>query len=90
MFHRFRVTGESMLPIFSDGDYVLTRPGKPKKGDVVVLRHEGLIKIKRIETVEGNEYFVSGDNKSVSKLIGPLERKAILGKVWLHSRGGSC
>lgn len=58
----------------------------PKRGDVVAFLDEGSRKtfIKRIERVEGERYFLGGDNKGDSfdsRKIGWIHRRDILGKV---------
>jgi signal peptidase I len=78
---RFRVEGRSMLPAFAPGDRVLALmapwPGRPRRGDVVVVRGpEGRLDIKRVagtpgeavETAAGRlvlapgQWFLLGDN----------------------------
>ena len=63
--------------------------GKPKVGDIIVLRRETYI-IKRIKkinlSVDGERFFVEGDNKSSStdsRNFGWISKKEILGKVIL-------
>lgn len=69
--------------------YIFSRP---KKGDIVVLRRNGQELVKRVQKVQGYEYFVEGDNKQVcrccgkkestdSRSFGTIDRSEILGKV---------
>jgi signal peptidase I len=52
-----------MLPSFKKGDQVISLNWsyifkKPEIGDVVVIAHQGIIKIKRIQKVRDHEIFV--------------------------------
>lgn len=94
---RFRVVDRSMEPIYQPGDFVLVNRwayhwSEPRSGDTVVLHDpeqpERLL-LKRIARVNGNHYFVEGDNKTQSRdswQFGWLGKKRILGKVCLHAR----
>jgi signal peptidase I len=82
-----RVIGSSMLPSLSAGEVILARPvRKIRIGDVVIIRHEGLEKIKRVTYLKDDQVFVSGDNPEASKdsrQFGWLARKDIIAKlVW--------
>ncbi len=137
----FFVSGASMQPQFSNGEYLIIdeigyRNSAPRRGDVVVFRYPkdpSQFYIKRIvglpdETVQiqdrkvlifnkenpwglqleessylrqgeitrgdiniklgDDEYFVLGDNRqasSDSRVFGPVEKKFIIGKVWLRA-----
>ncbi|HEX9340290.1 MAG TPA: nickel-type superoxide dismutase maturation protease [Thermoplasmata archaeon] len=94
---RFRVEDDSMRPTLEPGDFVLVnrwayRFRKPAEGDVVVLRSpEGPnFLIKRIaNVVDATKVFVVGDNPQGSRdsrHFGPVDRRALLGKVWLTAR----
>jgi type IV secretory pathway protease TraF len=53
-------------------------------GDIVVVRHEGLEKIKRIEQIDGVKLFIVGDNQAAStdsRHFGWIDRSAVVGKV---------
>lgn len=39
--------------------------------------------IKRIDKIEGKLFFISGDNKVATSLIGPIKKIQIIGKVIL-------
>ncbi len=83
-----------MLPTLKPGQDVLCFNwayifSKPKKGDIVVIRHQGKEIIKRIQKVHDREYFVEGDNKEESvdsRNFGPIEKQEIIGKVILVVR----
>ena len=58
---------------------------KLKPGDIVIVHHEGIEKIKRIKELNGNEVFVVGDNdeRSIdSRSFGWLTRRMIKAKVF--------
>ncbi|RPI34865.1 MAG: hypothetical protein EHM70_01520 [Chloroflexota bacterium] len=91
MFKLIRVTGQSLEPLYCEGDYVLVSRlyalfGAIRPGDVVVLRHPAyglMIKLVEQVTVERDEIFVIGLNDwSVdSREFGGIARKDVLGKV---------
>ena len=56
---------------------------QPKVGDVVVFRSkDSKSYVKRIAAAANKkEFVVEGDNKSDSKRLPPISRKAIIGKV---------
>lgn len=57
---------------------------EPKIGDIVVIRHNGLEKIKRIKKIYYRKVWVEGDNKensTDSRNFGPISRVEIVGKV---------
>lgn len=137
----FFVSGASMQPQFSNGEYLIIdeisyRNSPPQRGDVIVFRYPkdpSQFYIKRIiglpgETVRikdnkvlifneespwglqldessylrqgeitkgdiniklgGGEYFVLGDNRqasSDSRVFGAVDKKFIIGKVWLRA-----
>jgi nickel-type superoxide dismutase maturation protease len=90
---RFRIVGNSMLPLLKPGDEVLVnfyayQSSSPQIGDIVVLKHPekpDLIVIKRIIDINQNgEYCVQGDNSlesTDSRHFGLIKRELILGKV---------
>ena len=62
-----RIAGDSMTPSLHSGQVVIfVRGVKPKVGDVVMLRHDGLDKIKRIARHEHGRIYVLGDNPASS------------------------
>ena len=85
MFLR-RVSGESMLPAYRENQILLLvrRTHPPQTGDVVMVLHEGLEKLKRIERAENGYIFVVGDNKrrsNDSRHFGWLDASQIIGTV---------
>lgn len=85
MFLFRRVEGESMAPTYPQGKIVFAwRFLKPKKGDVVIVKHHRLELIKRIEQLEGDKVYVLGDNppeSTDSRHYGWLPLSAVLGVV---------
>ncbi|HSX35747.1 MAG TPA: S26 family signal peptidase [Patescibacteria group bacterium] len=92
MFVLRRIEGLSMAPTLAPGQVVLAwnRPARVDMGDVVIIRHDGLEKIKRVHKIRGDELFVVGDNADVStdsRHFGWIRRADVLGKVWWPARG---
>mgnify|MGYP001620075050 CR=1 FL=1 len=88
----FKIEGESMLPDFHPGDFIILNRwaytfGVPKIGDCIALkdpRENGLVLIKRVSGVKKDGIFFRGDNSNAStdsRTIGAVARKAIIGKV---------
>ncbi|HVS58482.1 MAG TPA: S26 family signal peptidase [Candidatus Saccharimonadales bacterium] len=81
-----------MEPTFKPGQLVVaTSLTKATPGDVVVLRHQGIEKIKRIQRVENDQVFVVGDNPAEStdsRQLGFLPRRVIVAKVIWPRRAG--
>ena len=86
---RYRVEGDSMLPMLKNGDEVLVNEGvKIEIGDIVIARHPHDEKIEMIKRVAGiydkKFYSLLGDNppeSSDSRHFGLVEEKNIIGKV---------
>ncbi len=81
-----RVEGESMMPLLMPGSIVvITRWYWPLKiGDVVVIEHNGLEKVKRITQLQKKYVFVQGDNKSRStdsSDFGWLDHASVVAKI---------
>jgi nickel-type superoxide dismutase maturation protease len=86
MFIIRRVQGESMVPALKPGKLVVgTKVLKSLKiGDIVIIRHDNLEKIKRIHALDKANIYVVGDNLESSKdsrHFGPILRGNILAKV---------
>ena len=58
-----------MVPVLPPGTMVvgITYFGKLRPGDVVVLRHDGIEKIKRIDQIKNDQVYVLGDHPDTSK-----------------------
>ncbi|WP_017296654.1 nickel-type superoxide dismutase maturation protease [Nodosilinea nodulosa] len=89
---RFRVVGESMLPLLEAGGEVLVDPlayrlQLPAPGDLVVARHPhqpGLRLIKWVVYADGEGCFLKGLNAAAStdsREFGLVPRQEILGRV---------
>jgi len=80
-----RVMGDSMSPMLVPGNVVLgVWPRRIAAGDVVIVRHGGLDKIKRVANLRQNEIFLTGDNylqSTDSRDFGWLEHTTIVAKV---------
>lgn len=88
-FSRFTVFGNSMLPTLKPGQDILCfnwayLTTKPKKGDMVVIKHQGKEMIKRVQKTQQRGVFVMGDNQTEStdsRSFGPLDQENVIGKV---------
>ncbi|MEO5628012.1 MAG: S24/S26 family peptidase [Candidatus Saccharimonadales bacterium] len=80
-----RVSGRSMEPTLLNGQLVVVwRWAKPRPGSVVVVHHNGLEKIKRIQDVKDGQIYLLGDNplKSTdSRQFGWLPVSHVQGRV---------
>lgn len=79
-----RVVGSSMSPQLKEGDMVVAVPMQPMVGDVVVIKHQGLEKIKRISRLGRDKVEVLGDNANAStdsRQFGVLPLDSIVGRV---------
>lgn len=85
MFVVRRVSGNSMAPALQDGQLVVGRQTRElAAGDVVIVSHDGIEKIKRIEKHEGDLVYMLGDNPGEStdgRTFGWLPAKTIIAKV---------
>jgi phage repressor protein C with HTH and peptisase S24 domain len=74
-----------MLPSLKPGQLVIGRStSELHPGDVVIVSHDGLEKIKRIERQQGNLLYLLGDNptgSADSRDFGWVQEKHILAKV---------
>lgn len=90
---RFRVTGNSMLPLLKPGEEVLIDPNiyqkqRPEVGDIVIAQHptqKNLQIIKRVVTVqENNTCLLLGDNPPAStdsRQFGEVPLSLLQGRV---------
>jgi nickel-type superoxide dismutase maturation protease len=87
---RFKIIGHSMQPQIQNGQYVLLSDipylfKKPKINDIVALKdNKGRVLIKRITKIQGENYFVEGDNKNDSldsRKFGFISRDKIIGEI---------
>jgi nickel-type superoxide dismutase maturation protease len=80
------VEGMSMAPALRPGMLVvaLRQVRRLRIGDIVIVRHEGLDKIKRVTDLDAYKLFVEGDNKPYStdsRHFGWVARNNLRGKV---------
>lgn len=94
MLRLLRVSGDSMMPMYQDRDFVLVSKipylvGTAKQGDVIAFRHKvyGTM-IKKVKNVspDKNEIYVTGtqENSVDSRRFGPITRPDVMGKVIWH------
>jgi len=80
-----RIVGGSMLPHLTPGKVVFGwRSHRLHIGDVVILFHDGLEKIKRIDHIDGEKLYVLGDNpvaSTDSRQFGFVDRSQVLARV---------
>jgi phage repressor protein C with HTH and peptisase S24 domain len=81
-----RVVGASMWPTYRQGEIVVgsTNVADVQVGDVVMVEHEGLEKIKRVADKRPGEIYVLGDNptaSSDSRSFGWLSEKSVKAKI---------
>ena len=88
----FRVSGESMVPTFSDGDFVLVNTQAFRNqlsvvGDVVVAKHpyrRSTVVIKRVARIEQGKVELHGDSprqSTDSRSFGGFGSEALIGRV---------
>lgn len=81
-----RVVGDSMWPALKPGRIVIAirTTTRARIGDVIIVRHDGLEKIKRVTDVDIDKVYVEGDNKPYStdsRHFGWVDITHIQGKV---------
>lgn len=96
LFKIVRIRGDSLSPLYRDGDYVIasgqrSRLSRLRPGDVILFRQPGYGQlIKRIERIEPcGSLFVLGSapDSTDSRVFGPVPRSAVSGVVVAHFRG---
>lgn len=90
---RFRITGNSMLPLLQPGEEVLINPQaypqqSPQVGDLIVVQHPFKPKVRMIKRVievrEDGFCFIVGENareSTDSRHFGYVDPQLILGQV---------
>lgn len=83
-----RIVGESMSPTFRPGDIVIVWRAWPRYmvGDIVMVRHNGREKIKRLHDHDKQhaQVYLLGDNpahSTDSRSFGWLDQQTLMGKV---------
>lgn len=78
----YRVKHSSMEPSLYAGDLIFVlNLFKPKEGKLVVAKHKGQFKIKRIHKIEDDKIFLKGDNEHPNKDVS-ITRSEIVGRVF--------
>ena len=87
------VAGDSMLPTYASGDWlVVTRNRRIAPGQVVVIEREsrpGILLIKRVLRAEGKRWWVEGDNvlaSDDSRSFGAIDAAEIVGRIRFRFR----
>ncbi len=80
-----RVSGDSMAPTLKHGRIVIAKrmPGITP-GRIVVISHNGLEKIKRVQDLLDGQVFVVGDNPNKStdsRSFGRIPAESIIGEI---------
>jgi phage repressor protein C with HTH and peptisase S24 domain len=81
-----RIVGDSMLPTLRAGSIIVASglARKIQTDDIIIIRHEGAEKVKRVINVNIDKIYIEGDNKlrsTDSRHFGWLNSSDILGKV---------
>ncbi len=93
MLKLLKITGQSLSPEYSPGDYVVVSNlfRNPAPGDVIAFNHKSYgTMIKKVDCISpgGREYFVTGTHPDSvdSRHFGEVSTADILGKVLWHIR----
>jgi nickel-type superoxide dismutase maturation protease len=86
-----RVVGESMLPTLRPGQLVIVGERTTLRvGDIVMIFHDGIEKIKRVARLDAGRVYVLGDNPHAStdsREFGWIGAELVVGKVlWPRPR----
>lgn len=81
-----RIAGDSMLPDLRPGSIVIAirSAQKYKINDVVVIKHNGIEKIKRIVDIKDGKAYLLGDNpdhSTDSRHFGWLDTSVLIAKI---------
>ena len=80
-----------MIPTLQPGTLVIfQRKRMPRVGDIVIVRHDGLEKVKRVEKLQAARIYLLGDNPDDSvdsRTFGWVEIGAVRGRlIWPRAR----
>lgn len=81
-----RVAGSSMQPVLSPGDIVVVHRRMPGAGDIALARRGDAEIIKRVSRIEGDGYYLVGDNSfesTDSRHYGFVSKSDILGTIMI-------
>lgn len=81
------VNGNSMEPVFKDGSTVGIDKAdtKIKDGKIYAFNHDGLLRIKMLEQLPGNQVKIKSYNSDYEDETIPQDAISILGRVWWSS-----
>lgn len=90
----FKVEGNSMRPVLTEGDVVLVKAGrKISVGDIVLIRHpyrKSVRMIKRVSAIKDDGSFdVAGDDPAEStdsRTLGAIQSSSLVGTVTCRLR----
>jgi phage repressor protein C with HTH and peptisase S24 domain len=88
-----KIVGHSMMPVLPPSTLVIGFKTfkKPKPGQIIIFTHEGKEKIKRVEKVEKNKVYVTGDNQadsSDSRQFGWVTNDEVIARIiWPRKLG---
>ena len=98
-FGTVKVAGNSMLPRYQDGDWLVVRwhaqsevlPTSIKLGAVVVIERDerpGIYLIKRLQKAHGSSYWVEGDSaeSTDSRSWGAISQSEVVGRLLFRYR----
>ncbi len=78
----YKVKHSTMNPQLSSGDRIIVLNFiKPKEGKLVVAKHKGQFKIKRVHKIDGDKIFLKGDNEHPNKDVS-ITKSEIVGRVF--------
>jgi len=93
VFRAVAVEGRSMLPAYGPGDWLIATPFRRiAPGDVVVIERRsrpGMLLIKRVVRLEGDKWWVEGDNAEESddsRTWGAVDRSEIVARIRFRYR----
>jgi nickel-type superoxide dismutase maturation protease len=85
MFWVRQVRGDSMVPVLKpDRLVVVSEKTRFEVGDIVMIRRDGLEKIKRITRLRGDTIYVEGDNPAAStdsRHFGWIAKSSVQGTI---------
>jgi nickel-type superoxide dismutase maturation protease len=80
-----RTVGKSMEPTIKSGKLLFTSSySKISEGSVVIIKLDGKEIVKRIKIIDGDKFFVLGDNSEMStdsRTFGWVNKDNLIGKV---------
>ncbi len=78
----YKVKHSTMNPQLSSGDRIIVLNFiKPKEGKLVVAKHKGQFKIKRVHKIDGDKIFLKGDNEHPDKDVS-ITKSELVGRVF--------